>query len=88
MWGSGLNGRLGNGAKENIDEPELSKTLKSYRIASIVMGCNSTFGILENKSVYAWGSSKSGKLGFEMAKGKNYELPKQVISLNNKLTGE
>jgi hypothetical protein len=32
----------------------------------------------------AWGSSKNGKLGFPMANGKNYDLPKEMISIEGK----
>ena len=46
------------------------------------MGTNSTFAILESKKVLAWGSSKNGKLGFELPQGKNYELPREVISFS------
>lgn len=77
MWGSTLNGRLGNGDNgQNVDVPAVSEELKNLQITAIVMGSTSTFGIRENKQVFAWGSSKNGKLGFEMAAGKNYDLPK------------
>lgn len=76
LWGCGLNGRLGNGENINIDVPQLSSELKDKMVSAIIMGSNSTFAILENKNIFAWGSSKGGKLGFEMANGKNYELPK------------
>jgi len=47
------------------------------------MGNNSTFAILSNNKVFGWGSSKSGKLGFEFSEGKNYDLPREIISLSN-----
>ena len=47
------------------------------------MGNNSTFAILSNNKVFGWGSSKSGKLGFELSGGKNYDLPREIISLSN-----
>jgi len=85
MWGSGLNGRLGNGESSNDPMPKLSQELKDKQVASVAMGTNTTFAILENKRcVYGFGSSKSGKLGFELANGKNYELPKEIISLKDK----
>ena len=66
MWGSGLNGRLGNGTKENIKEPELSEELRKKQVKAISKGTNTTFAIFENKTVFGWGSSKNGKLGFEL----------------------
>ena len=45
------------------------------------MGTNSSFALLENQKVFAWGSSNSGKLGFKLAGGKNYMLPKEIIEL-------
>lgn len=33
--------------------------------------------------MFGWGSSKSGKLGFELSGGKNYDLPREIISLSN-----
>ena len=47
------------------------------------MGNNCTFAILSNNKVFGWGSSKSGKLGFELCGGKNYDLPREIISLSN-----
>jgi alpha-tubulin suppressor-like RCC1 family protein len=38
---------------------------------------------MESGQVFGWGSSKSGKLGFDMANGKNYPLPKEIISLKD-----
>jgi hypothetical protein len=38
---------------------------------------------LESGNVLAWGSSKNGKLGFPLSNGKNYELPKEVTSLED-----
>jgi alpha-tubulin suppressor-like RCC1 family protein len=34
-------------------------------------------------TVHGWGSSKNGKLGFQLANGKNYDLPKEIISLKD-----
>lgn len=82
MWGSGLNGRLGNGDSGPELLPQLSQELKDKQVACIVKGTNTTFAIMEN-SVFGWGSSKSGKLGFELANGKNYELPKEIIALKD-----
>ena len=50
-------------------------------MASLSKGINSTFAILESQQVLGWGSSKNGKLGFPLAKGKIYDLPREVISL-------
>jgi alpha-tubulin suppressor-like RCC1 family protein len=82
MWGSGLNGRLGNGSTQNALIPFHSQELKSKIVINLVMGTNTSFAILENRKVLAWGSSKSGKLGFPLSNGKNYELPKEIVSLN------
>jgi len=84
LWGSGLNGRLGNGESSSDSVPTLSQELKDKAVASIIMGTNTTFAILENLNVFGWGSSKGGKLGFELANGKNYELPKEIIALKDK----
>lgn len=83
VWGSGLNFRLGNGDAKNVNVPSLSAELREKMVTSIIMGSNSTFAIMESKSVFAWGSSKGGKLGFELAAGKNFTLPKEIISLRD-----
>jgi hypothetical protein len=49
----------------------------------VVKGTNTTFAILETNQVLGWGSSKNGKLGFHLANGKNYDLPKEIISLKD-----
>ena len=81
MWGSGLNGRLGNGTKHNLLLPEMSQELKKKQVQSITMGTNTTFAMIDDGKVLAWGSSKNGKLGFELPQGKNYELPREVVRL-------
>ena len=66
LWGCGLNGRLGNGERSNIDVPLLSQELLNKSVNAITMGSNNTFAIMGTKCVLAWGSSKNGKLGFKM----------------------
>jgi alpha-tubulin suppressor-like RCC1 family protein len=76
MWGSGMNGRLGNGNTDPVLMPTESKELDGKQVTGITIGTNNTFAILETYLVYGFGSSKSGKLGFLLAKGKNYDLPR------------
>jgi len=38
---------------------------------------------LESKKVLGWGSSKNGKLGLDLPQGKNYELPREIVSLES-----
>lgn len=49
------------------------------------MGTNTTFAILKTSPsvVMGWGSSKNGKLGFPLANGKNYDLPKEIVNLKD-----
>jgi alpha-tubulin suppressor-like RCC1 family protein len=84
MWGSGLNGRLGNGSLNNCLVPEISMELKKKQVKQIIKGTNSTFSILESGKVFGWGSSKNGKLGLQLPQGKNYELPREIVSLEGK----
>ena len=49
----------------------------------MVKGTSTSFAILENRQVMGWGSSKNGKLGFPLANGKNYDLPKEIIALSD-----
>ena len=83
MWGCGLNGRLGNGNTQNELYPMLSEEIKHLNVLNMKMGTNTSFAILESRKVLAWGSSKNGKLGFPLANGKNYELPKEIIALKD-----
>jgi alpha-tubulin suppressor-like RCC1 family protein len=76
MWGSGMNGRLGNGDTKQVLIPIRSKELDGKQVIAITKGTNNTFAILDTYQVYGFGSSRGGKLGFELAKGKNYELPR------------
>ena len=62
----------------------MSQELKDKQLASITMGTNTTYAVLQTCKVFAWGSSRNGKLGFHMANGKNYDLPKEMISLEGK----
>lgn len=82
VWGSGQNGRLGNGQQQNSQVPMLSNELEDKVVDKVVMGTNSTFAIMASGQVFGFGSSKSGKLGFELANDKNYVLPKEIISLS------
>ena len=47
FWGSGLNGRLGNGEYQNYPLPMLSQELKDKQVAAIAIGTNTTFAIME-----------------------------------------
>jgi len=82
LWGSGMNGRLGNGNTESVLRPTRSKELDGKQVIGITKGTNNTFAILDTFQVFGFGSSRGGKLGFLLAKGKNYELPRLVISLD------
>ena len=46
------------------------------------MGTNNTFAITDTSQVLGFGSSKNGKLGFSLSKGKNYDLPREIITLS------
>lgn len=46
VWGSGQNGRLGNGQQHAITDPTLSNELEDKAVEKIVMGTNSTFAVL------------------------------------------
>lgn len=83
FWGSGLNGRLGNGGKQDALVPELSLELKKKQVKAIFKGTNTTFAIFDSGKVCGWGSSKNGKLGFELPQGKNYALPREVTFLRS-----
>mmetsp|Transcript_22744 Transcript_22744/g.35023 ORF Transcript_22744/g.35023 Transcript_22744/m.35023 type:complete len:153 (-) Transcript_22744:4878-5336(-) len=49
----------------------------------MIKGTNTAFAILESRQVMGWGSSKNGKLGFPLANGKNYDLPKEIVALTD-----
>jgi len=64
--------------------PEISMELKKKQVKQIIKGTNATFCILESNKVFGWGSSKNGKLGLQLPQGKNYELPREIVSLEGK----
>ena len=65
-----------------MQTPVVSNELEEKIVSKMVKGTNSTFVILASGQVFGMGSSKSGKLGFELAQDKNYQLPKEIISLS------
>ena len=63
-WGSGSQGRLGNGATSNQTTPTLTSTLGVGRTAvAVSSGVAHTCAILDNGSIACWGYNGAGALG-------------------------
>jgi len=63
-WGSGSNGKLGNGGTSDSLTPTLTSSLGPGRTAvAISAGSGHTCAILDNGSVSCWGSGGNGALG-------------------------
>ena len=63
-WGSGGNGRLGNGGTSNQNTPTLTSSLGTNRTAvALSSGDSHTCAILDNGSVSCWGRGGNGRLG-------------------------
>ena len=82
LWGIGLHGRLGTGSTENILKPSLIEDLKDLKIEEIALGSSHTLCILRNGKAMCWGSSKDGKLGLETALDRNFNQPKELVTLS------
>lgn len=61
-WGSGADGRLGNGEASNQANPVLTKTL-GPSVSSISAGGDHSCALLGNGSVACWGRGLEGQLG-------------------------
>ncbi|MDA8690435.1 hypothetical protein N9M86_05070 [Euryarchaeota archaeon] len=63
-WGSGGNGRLGNGGTSNQNSPTLTSSLGTGRTAAAIStGRYHTCAILDNGSVSCWGQGQLGQQG-------------------------
>lgn len=77
----GLHGRLGTGQTNNVLSPKIIEDLKDQKVEDITMGTSNAFCLLRNGKSLCWGSSKDGKLGVEIPEGRNFEQPKEMITL-------
>jgi len=78
LWGSGKDGRLGNGKFSNEPYPV---AISDIRFSEIVCGHHNTFGISQEGLVYAWGRNEIGQLG--VGNFANSPIPINIFSLNN-----
>jgi len=62
-WGGGGNGQLGTGSSASYDTPQLVNLGSGRTAAAIAAGIYHTCAILDNASLYCWGSNSRGQLG-------------------------
>jgi alpha-tubulin suppressor-like RCC1 family protein len=78
-WGSGQNGKLGNGNEENVAIPCYIPLLENIKIVKISAGSEHSACISEKGVLYTWGHGDGGRLGH----GDNAQclLPSPVIAI-------
>ncbi len=78
-WGSGQNGKLGNGNEENVAMPCYIPLLENIKIVKISAGSEHSACISEKGVLYTWGHGDGGRLGH----GDNAQclLPSPVIAI-------
>jgi len=80
LWGSGKDGRLGNGKFSNEATPTV---IKDIRFSKIVCGYHNSFGVSQEGLVYGWGRNENGQLG----NGTNINTPIPInVTGFNKIT--
>jgi alpha-tubulin suppressor-like RCC1 family protein len=62
-WGSGQNGKLGQGTDENFSVPCFIAALDNVKIAYINAGCEHSAAITADGKLYTWGHGDGGRLG-------------------------
>jgi len=77
LWGSGKDGRLGNGRSTNESNPVCIRDLK---FSKVVCGYHNTFGISTDGLVYGWGRNENGQLG--VGNTMNTPIPVNITPLN------
>lgn len=81
-WGSGSNGKLGNGSTSFKPSPSLisrGEMPNDYVVKTIACGAEHCLALLENGHVYAWGSGENGRLGT----GNTDDQNEPVVSIDN-----
>eukprot|EP00271_Cylindrocystis_brebissonii_P003272 TRINITY_DN1406_c0_g1_i2.p1 TRINITY_DN1406_c0_g1~~TRINITY_DN1406_c0_g1_i2.p1 ORF type:complete len:367 (-),score=39.34 TRINITY_DN1406_c0_g1_i2:321-1421(-) len=66
MWGSNQHGQLGGGLSalgSRSSQPYCVAALKGMRVRDVALGAQHTIALTEDGRVFAWGSSRNGRLG-------------------------
>ena len=79
IWGSNHSGRLGDGTTAGRTAPYQNATLLALgkKAVSAVPGMNCTLVLLEDGTLYGFGSNSKGQLGVE---GDQFTLPVEVLT--------
>ena len=79
IWGSNHSGRLGDGTTAGRTAPYQNATLLALgkKAVSAVPGMNCTLVLLEDGTLYGFGSNSKGQLGVE---GSQFTLPVEVLT--------
>ena len=75
-WGCGFDGRLGTGAKENINYPVLIAALEGRNVVSIAAGAAHSVAMTQDGDILTWGAGAQGRLGHGASS--NEILPREV----------
>lgn len=62
-WGSGQNGKLGQGNEDNVSIPCYLPTMEDIVVVHISAGCEHSAAITEDGAMYSWGHGDGGRLG-------------------------
>lgn len=83
-WGSGSNGKLGNGILDDKKIPFLVKKLKYYKMAYSVCGNSNSAAVTEDNKIFVWGKNQNGMLGISKEIDGNICIPVQLdLNLND-----
>ena len=62
-WGSGQNGKLGQGSEDNISIPCYLPAVEHLKFVHISAGCEHSAAFTDDGAVYSWGHGDGGRLG-------------------------
>ena len=79
-WGAGGQGELGNGATANQKTPVAVSLPAGTPVSSVASSFAAGYVVLDNGSVWSWGSGRYGDVGFDNA-GNPVSTPQSNVTL-------
>src|SRR5262249_24231611 len=78
-WGYNFNGQLGNGSNANRRTPGRVQLPPGVTATLIAAGCNHSFALASDGTLYGWGRNDSGQLGNGTRMDSNVPVPITIL---------